>query len=147
MIVELENDDEYTASLENKNAEKVVEKEEMSEGTGEGDEEGDNGKSSKAAEKNYRNIQNKGKKGQRKNNGNTLSRNPGGDPEDGHHKESSVPVKQSSQNKGKKATKDSHQCKERSSGESHKEHQHSQESTAKGTGEGGLKEKKDRPKV
>ena len=66
----------------------------------------------------------------------------------GHHKESSVPVKKSSQNKGKKATKDSHQCKERSSGESHhKEHQHSQESTAKGTGEGGLKEKKDRPKV
>ena len=83
MIVELENDDEDTASLENKNAEKVVEKEEMSKGTGEGDEEGDKGKSSKAAEKNYRNIQNKGKKGQRKNNGNTPSRNPGGDPEDG----------------------------------------------------------------
>ena len=83
MIVELENDDEDTASLENKNAEKVVEKKEMSKGTGEGDEEGDKGKSSKAAEKNYRNIQNKGKKGQRKNNGNTPSRNPGGDPEDG----------------------------------------------------------------
>ena len=153
MIVEMEmeNSGEDTAY---KNAEKEVEEKEMNEGGCQGDKQGDKGKNSKTAKKKGQNIQNKGRKGKGKDSGCTQSRR---DSEDGQYKGSSVPVKQSNQNKDKKTTEDSRQS--RGGGSNHSETnkcRQSQESSAKGIGEAhycGLKgvplstEKKDRPKV
>ena len=120
--MEMESGGEHTASIENRNAEKKVAKEERGEGSVQGDEQGDKGENSKAAEKKGQNIQDKGKKRKGKNTGSTQSCKPCGDPEDGQHKGSS--------------------------GDSRSEineRRQSQDSAAKRIGEGGLST--DRPKV